>query len=471
MSETIIKKPDALYDEFFRRPGDDKTNTHYCPGCGHGIIHKLIAEAMDELGIAERCVFVSPVGCSVSAYYYFDCGNVQAAHGRAPAVGTGITRANPDNIVISYQGDGDLAAIGTAEIIHAANRGEKMTVFFVNNAIYGMTGGQMAPTSLLGQKTATSPFGRSYANEGPPLKMAEVISTLDAPVYVTRCSVHDIKNIMKTRKIIKKALKTQLEGGHFSFVEILSSCPVNWKIPATSIQQWMEEHMLPYFPLGVFQDKTSEPAAGETIEHPHSTVQDLLDLGRSAIPPAQVRPAFTNLKVLIAGFGGQGILLLGSFIARTGMLHGYSVTWLPSYGPEMRGGTAFCSVVLDADTVGFPVVEEPDVLICMNSPSVKKFANTVAENGVIIYNASIIDASLLPEDRRSIPVRASELAKDAGSERAANAVMLGAFYALFSDFNKETMTSLVEEQFAMKKGLVPVNITAFESGAAAVQRG
>ena len=184
-----------------------KHQTHYCPGCGHGVAHKLIAEAIEELGLQDRTIFVSPVGCSVFAYYYFDTGNVQVAHGRAPAAATAVKRCCPDKIVISYQGDGDLAAIGTAEIIHAANRGEKITVFFVNNAIYGMTGGQMAPTTLVGQKSTTSPWGRRPGNEGFPLHMAEMLATLEAPVYIERVALCDNKNIMKARRAVRKALE------------------------------------------------------------------------------------------------------------------------------------------------------------------------------------------------------------------------------------------------------------------------
>jgi 2-oxoisovalerate ferredoxin oxidoreductase beta subunit len=219
--ETVHAKSPVFYD-IYDRKGELKQQTHYCPGCGHGVAHKLIAEAIEDLGLQDRTIFVSPVGCSVFAYYYFDVGNVQAAHGRAPACATAIKRTCPDKIVISYQGDGDLAAIGTAEIVHAANRGEKITVFFVNNAIYGMTGGQMAPTTLVGQKSTTSPWGRRPVNEGYPLHMAELLSTLEAPAYVERVAFCDNKNIMKARRSIRRALENQRDGAGFSFVEILS---------------------------------------------------------------------------------------------------------------------------------------------------------------------------------------------------------------------------------------------------------
>src|SRR5207344_555214 len=259
MSEfDIVNQRAKCFYDTFERKADERHQTHYCPGCGHGIVHKLIARAIDDLGLQDRTIFVSPVGCSVFAYYYFDVGNVQLAHGRAPAGATGIKRTCPDKIVISYQGDGDLAAIGTAEIIHAANRGEKITVFFLNNAIYGMTGGQMAPTTLVGQKSTTSPWGRRPSNEGFPLHMAELLATLEAPVYVERVALTDNKNLMKVRKAVRKALQLQRDGAGFTFVEILSPCPTIWKMTPQDARQWIEEKMLPVFPLGVFRDRKPE---------------------------------------------------------------------------------------------------------------------------------------------------------------------------------------------------------------------
>src|SRR6201993_3619587 len=206
--EVVHAKPKVFY-EVYERKDELQHQTHYCPGCGHGVAHKLIAEAIADLGLQDKTIFVSPVGCSVFAYYYFDTGNVQMAHGRAPAGATGIKRAHPDKIVISYQGDGDLAAIGTAEIIHAANRGETISVFFINNAIYGMTGGQMAPTTLVGQKSTTSPWGRRPNNEGFPLHVAELLATLEAPVYIERVALSDNKNVMRARKAVRKAIELQ----------------------------------------------------------------------------------------------------------------------------------------------------------------------------------------------------------------------------------------------------------------------
>ncbi|MFZ2961485.1 MAG: thiamine pyrophosphate-dependent enzyme [Candidatus Ozemobacteraceae bacterium] len=244
-------------NKVFSRP-KCMTNTpfHYCPGCDHGIIHRLVAESIDELELAPRTIGVAPVGCSVFAYDYFDLDFNSAAHGRAPAVATGIKRCRPDSIVFTYQGDGDLAAIGTAEIVHAANRGEKITVIFVNNAIYGMTGGQMAPTSLVGMKTATSPYGRDAATMGHPIKVSEMLATLESPVYITRVAVNTPANLMKAKRAIKNAFQIQKDGKGFSFVEVVSICPTNWgKTPADS-HKWLAENMLPVFPLGTFKDKT-----------------------------------------------------------------------------------------------------------------------------------------------------------------------------------------------------------------------
>ncbi|MEN2777047.1 thiamine pyrophosphate-dependent enzyme [Acetivibrio clariflavus] len=245
---TVFKRPHALIDK----------SMHYCPGCTHGIIHRLIAEVLDELEIEGKTVGVSSVGCTYNNYEYFNCDMVQAAHGRAPAVATGIKRALPDNIVFTYQGDGDLAAIGTAEIVHAAARGEKITTIFVNNAIYGMTSGQMAPTTLIGQVTTTSPFGRKPETHGFPIKVCEMLSTLEGAVYLERVSVHDVKNIMNAKKAIKKAFQVQMANLGFSIVEVLSSCPTNWGMTPVDALGWIKDNMVPFYPLGNFKGKDLE---------------------------------------------------------------------------------------------------------------------------------------------------------------------------------------------------------------------
>ncbi len=227
--------------------------THYCPGCGHGIIHRLVAEAIDELGIREKAVIVAPVGCAVLLYNYFDLDAYEAAHGRAPAIATGCKRVHPELVVFTYQGDGDFAAIGTAEAVHAASRGERITTIFVNNAIYGMTAGQMAPTTLLGQKTTTCVEGREWKSAGYPIRMSEMIATLPGAVYVARVSVNSPKNVIQAKKAVKKAFETQIKGLGYSLVEFLSQCPTNWHMTPAESLKWVEEKMMPYYPLGEFK--------------------------------------------------------------------------------------------------------------------------------------------------------------------------------------------------------------------------
>ena len=243
----------------FEKPKALTENTlHYCPGCTHGIIHRLVAEALDELGVTGRTIGVASVGCSVFTYNYFNCDMVQAAHGRAPAVATGVKRSDKNNIVFTYQGDGDLAAIGTAETVHSAARGENITVIFVNNAIYGMTGGQMAPTTLPGQKTQTSPYGRDVEAVGYPIKVCEMLSQVDGATYLERVAVNNVANVKKAKAAIKKAFQNQIEGKGFSLVEVLSTCPTNWGLAPEKAISWLEENMLPYYPLGVYKDKYAE---------------------------------------------------------------------------------------------------------------------------------------------------------------------------------------------------------------------
>ena len=244
----VFEKPKSLTD----------VSMHYCPGCTHGIVHRLVAEVMDELGIQGKTVGVAPVGCAVFAYNYFACDMVEAAHGRAPAVATGLKRALPDNVIFTYQGDGDLAAIGTAETVHAATRGENITVIFINNAIYGMTGGQMAPTSLPGQVTQTTPYGRDVNYSGYPVRVCEMLSTLDGVTFAQRVAVDCVKNVAIAKKAIKKAFENQINKKGYSIVEVLSSCPTNWGLSPQEALEWLRGNMMPYYPLGVYKDKSEE---------------------------------------------------------------------------------------------------------------------------------------------------------------------------------------------------------------------
>jgi len=461
--QVLHEKSEVFYPRFERK-SELQQQTHYCPGCGHGIAHKLIAEAIEEMGLQDRAVFVSPVGCSVFAYYYFDLGNVQAAHGRAPAVATALKRALPQSVVIAYQGDGDLAAIGTAEIIHAANRGENITVFFVNNAIYGMTGGQMAPTTLVGQPSTTSPWGRRPSNEGYPLHVCELLATLQAPVYIERVALSDNKNIMRARKAVRKAIDLQRQGAGFSLVEILSPCPTIWKQDPVEAQRWVAEHMIPVFPLGVFRDRSA--AAPPENKPPLHSVAEILGLQQGPDEaeniPGRPNTGPASLQIKVAGFGGQGVLLLGEVIARIGMQEGMQVSWLPSYGPEMRSGSAHCHVCLDRERIGSPLVEHPDVLIAMNEISLRKFGSQAACDGFILYNASQAPADF-SGNARVVCVPASDIADRLGNSKVTNMVMLGALAEITGAFHAQTAFAVLELTLK-NKSLLELNRDAIAAG-------
>jgi 2-oxoisovalerate ferredoxin oxidoreductase beta subunit len=336
--EVARSKAKSFYPRYERKE-ELQHQTHFCPGCGHGIVHKMLAAAIDELGVQDRTIMIGPVGCSVFTYYYFDVGNVQAAHGRAPAVATAIRRSRPGSIVISYQGDGDLSAIGSAEILHTANRGENITVIFVNNAIYSMTGGQAAPTTLLGQKSTTTPNGRSAATEGYPLHVSELLSTLQAPAYIERVGLGDNKQIAQAARAIKRALDNQVRGLGFSLIEVLSPCPTIWKMTPVESQHWVRDVMEKEFPLGVFCDRTKErqPQALERLAAqpaPAPALEELpriLGVAEEDLPEghASNQDQEIDLEVRIAGFGGQGVLLLGEMLAEAGLDAGLEVSWLP----------------------------------------------------------------------------------------------------------------------------------------------
>jgi 2-oxoisovalerate ferredoxin oxidoreductase beta subunit len=463
MSENTntISKPNAFFNEFTRKGTADVITTHYCPGCGHGILHKMIAEAISELGIQDRTILISPVGCSVFAYYYFDTGNIQVAHGRAPAVGTGVKRTRPGSIVISYQGDGDLAAIGTAEIIHAANRGEHMTMFFVNNAIYGMTGGQMAPTTTLGQKTMTTPYGRKVENEGYPIKVCEMISTLDAPVFVERVSLADVPNRTKTRAIVKKAIQNQVEGKGFSFVEVLAACPSGLKKTPVETNEWVKNTLHSIFPIKNFRDDTAtrEP---RFITNPKLSDDEILK-GLNISKVADDYKSSTDVKnfkdqnVKLAGFGGQGILSAGNTLSTLAMYEGLNVTWIPSYGPEMRGGTSNCSVRLSNKRIGSPLVESPNVLIAMNGPSLDKFESEVVPGGTIIVNSSIVEKKVKRPDVKTYYVPLTAISTELGVPAAQTVAGLAAYLTATKVIPVEKL-ELVIHKSLKRKDAVEKNI-------------
>jgi len=368
-------------------------------------LHKLIGEAMADLGIQDRCVVISPVGCAVFAYYYLDCGHVQAAHGRAPAIATGISRAEDNAVVISYQGDGDLGSIGLNETIQAANRGEKLAVFFVNNSVYGMTGGQMAPTTLIGEVTATTPGGRNAREQGYPIHICELLDTLKAPVFIERASLSDIEHIRKARRAVKKALEIQRDKKGYAFVELLSPCPTIMRMDVKAITSFVNDQMEKEFPLKRFRDRSGE---AEPINRPESdysqeTLDKVFGCESGICVQFQEDPEFVARGVKIAGFGGQGVLSMGLALAQAGFGSGRYVSYYPDYGPEQRGGTSNCSVVISGQPIGSPVVDHPDVLVAFNRPSLEKFAPFVKKGGLFLYD-SLAGQFQAPEGVKAISV-------------------------------------------------------------------
>ncbi len=460
---TTHSKPAAFYDRFERKGGDTET-THYCPGCGHGVLHKLLAEAISDLGIQDRTILVNPVGCSVFAYYYLDVGNVQASHGRAPAVATGIKRVRPDSIVLSYQGDGDLAAIGGNEILHTANRGENITVFFVNNGIYGMTGGQMAPTTPLGMKTITSPYGRRERTEGYPIRMCELLATLEAPVYIERVALTDSKNHMKARKAVRRALQNQMDGLGFSFVEVLSGCPTGWKLTPQEAIQWVQKTMIPIFPLGVYKDRTAAARAAASTASPVPKPPAGLPETQPAIAAgALAQGQLPPVSMKVSGFGGQGVLFMGIALAEGGMREGLQVSFIPSYGPEMRGGTAHCHVRLSLDAIASPLINRPSSVIAFNEPSVERFAPEILPGGLLMLNSSMVKKGPDRKDIKVVWVPATEAANDLGNAKVANMVMLGAYLQETRALEPESILASLTEH-GMRPDLLKFNRLALQVG-------
>ncbi|MGD0776917.1 MAG: 2-oxoacid:acceptor oxidoreductase family protein [Candidatus Solibacter sp.] len=465
-SYTVVhEKAGAFYDTYERK-AELQHQTHYCPGCGHGIVHKLLAQAIDELGVQDRTVLISPVGCSVFGYYYFDVGNVQVAHGRAPAVATAVKRSRPESIVIAYQGDGDLAAIGTAEIVHAANRGEPITVIFVNNGIYGMTGGQMAPTTPLGKKTATSPLGRDALNDGYPLHVCEMLNSLEAPVYIERVALGNSKQIMHAAKAIKRALENQVKGLGFSFVEVLSPCPTIWKMQPVEAKRFVLDEMAAVFGVSNLRDRSKEaqPRPAAAAAPALEDLPRLLDLvnGAGVDAAAAHPPRELDMRIRVAGFGGQGVLMLGEVLAEAGLEAGYEVSWLPSYGPEMRSGTSNCHVRLARHPIDSPLVSRPNVLLALNEPSLRKFLPTVEAGGIVLYNGSEIPADCVRRDVRMAALPFTQLADEVGATKVGNIVMLGALLEA---------TGMLEQNRVVAALKRLVNPRFFELDLAALARG
>ncbi|MGM9992677.1 MAG: 2-oxoacid:acceptor oxidoreductase family protein [Candidatus Bruticola sp.] len=444
--------------------------THYCPGCGHGLIHKFLSESIAELGIQDRTVAISPVGCSVFLYYYMNVGNIQSAHGRAPAAALGQKTARPDSIVVSYQGDGDLASIGLAEIISAAQMGLPITVIFVNNSTYGMTGGQMAPTTLIGQKMATCPDGRT-PSMGQPMKVAEIIAGLDGPVYVERVALFDHKNRIKAKKAIKKALQIQVDGLGFSFIEVVSECPVQLKLDPVKASEWVRDNMIPVYPLGVKKDTAAEVVELPEIKRPVYQVEKLLsEIG--AVHEAV--PQFTNgfpthldaedIGVKFAGSGGDGAQTAALLLTRAALQEGLDATHIPSYGPESRGGTSYADVHI-AHEVLSPSVPNPQILAAFNAPSLVKFAPSVAEGGIIIYDSAVIfEVPPVPKGVKVYGIPFAEIAQNLGTRILKNVVCLGAFCAATRIFPEETFLEALKNGLKKNAKIQDINRRAFFEG-------
>ena len=461
----VYEKSPAYFDTFERKPSMQKT-THYCPGCGHGVLNKIIADQIADLGLQDRTIIVGPVGCGVFVYYYFETAAASAPHGRASAVATGVSRANPNGVTISYQGDGDLAAIGTSNAIHAANRGENMVVFFVNNNIYGMTGGQLAPTTLIDQTSVTSPYGRSIKNDGFPLRMAEMMAGLEAPTLVARVAVNNPRNIRQATKMVRRGLEIQRDKKGYAFIEVMSQCPTNWKKDPKDACDWIDEVVCKQYPLAVFKDRTDEK---EVQKRPWNRVEFAAVARQLGLTETdnngarQIEIAADELQFKFAGFGGQGVLSLGMMMAQMAMQRNMEVTWLPSYGPEVRGGVANSSVVVSKSTIGSPIVDNPNVLVALNRPSLDKFGPLVPEDGLIIYNSSLIDQ--VPDNLKGkvFALPATDLASASGTVKAANVVVLGFIAQKTNMFSLTDLQELLRETFK-KPALLEINLKAIKAG-------
>lgn len=473
---TPAKTGSALFEHFDRHAhgkGIKGGTTHYCPGCGHGLAHKYLAEALVELGVEERTVMVSPVGCAVFLFYYFDTGNTQAAHGRAPAVALGHKLANPESIVVSYQGDGDLAAIGLAEIMHAAQLGIPISVIFINNAIYGMTGGQMAPTTLMGQWSSTTPEGRG-ALQGPPMHVSEVIARLDGASYVERCALFGQKERKRCKTAIKKALQLQIEGRGFGFVEILAECPTHWGLSAQQSEAHVRDVLTKVYPLGIVKDEVKEPWF--KLPKPSFDPELFLSSVDAQREPAQrfckrfpshLDPIDVSVK--FAGSGGDGAQTLAMLLTRAAIAEGFDSTHIPSYGPESRGGTSYADVHLAKTEVLSPAAPDPHVLVAFNAPSLEKFASSVRPGGIVIYDSSVISkAPQVAEGVTVHPVPFAAIAQKLGAVVVKNVVALGALQEAAKLLDEATFLGELARSLRHKTGLIPVNEAAFRWGVRAV---
>ncbi|MCR4784396.1 MAG: 2-oxoacid:acceptor oxidoreductase family protein [bacterium] len=468
----------VFYETFERHAhgqGIKAHSTHYCPGCGHGLIHKYLSESIAELDIQDKTVAVSPVGCSVFLYYYMNVGNQQAAHGRASVVALAQKLARPDSIVVAYQGDGDLASIGLAEIVSVAQLGLPITVIFVNNSTYGMTGGQMAPTTLIGQKMTTCPDGRT-PSMGQPMKVAELIAGLDGPVYVERVALFDHKSRLQAKRAIKKALQVQVEGKGFSFIEVVSECPVQLKLEPVKASEWVRENMLPVYPLGVKKDTVAsieEPPVLKRIPYDSDKLLQEIGVTHESAPhfakafPTHLDPDDVGIK--FAGAGGDGAQTAALLLTRAALQEGFDSTHIPSYGPESRGGTSYADVHV-AHEVLSPAVPNPHILVAFNAPSLVKFASSVLEGGIILYDSAVIfEVPPVPRGVKVYGIPFAEIAQNLGRRILKNVVCLGAFCAATNIFPQESFLEALKRGLKKNPKIQEINREAFFEGVKAFE--
>lgn len=463
----------VFYDRFERHDharGLKARSTHYCAGCGHGLVHRYLAQAIEELGLQDRTIAVSPVGCAVFLYYYLDVGNTQAAHGRASAVALGHKLANPEAVVVSYQGDGDLASIGLLEIMQVAQLGVPIAVVFVNNAVYGMTGGQLAPTTLLGQKTTTTPEGRGRL-EGAPLKMAELMAALDGPVYVERVALFDAKQRHRAARAVKKALQLQATNAGFAFVEVLAECPTHLHATPAEAERWVKERMLPVFPLGVKKDGPPVDWRGTFRTPAFEAAEVLAAVGADAPPVERFCRGFPRTRfgddvgLKVAGAGGDGAQTAAMLVARAAIHEGFDATHIPSYGPESRGGTSYADVRIAEREVLSPDVPHPHVLVAFNAPSLAKFGPTVQAGGIVLYDDSVVrEAPALDPAVRVLPVPCTEIARELGQPLVKNVVALGALQGATGILPQASLLAAMRQALGGKRAAIPVNEEAFRRG-------
>jgi len=468
----------VFYERFERHDDGQGLAAHattYCAGCGHGVAQKYLAEAIDALGVQDRTVLVSPVGCSVFSYYYFDVGNTQAAHGRAPAVAIGHKTANPDSVVICYQGDGDLASIGLAEILSAAQLGLAITVIFINNAVYGMTGGQMAPTTLVGQQTSTTPAGRGPL-QGKPMRVAEMLATLDGPVFIERVALYDNKRRTHARRSIEKALRCQVDGTGFAFIEVLAECPTYLGVDPEAAEDWVREELAAVFPLGVYKDTTGEARAA-TLPTPSYDTELLLSvMGTTTTSAERFATTFpthldpSDVAIKLAGAGGDGAQTAAMVLTRAAINEGFDATHIPSYGPESRGGTSYADVHLAEVEVLSPAAPRPQVLLAFNQPSLERFAPAVREGGMVIYDATVAscDGLDVAPSVRCLGVPLTQAAFALGDHRLKNVLALGALQAVTDVLPAASFRVALEQTLGTKRVATADLNAAFDRGRALV---